>query len=221
MNVTEFVHYGDGPKAIYDRLKGQILSGHLAAGAQIKIQSVADEMGVSIVPVREALRMLASDGFIDIRPRRSPVVTRIELADALEINLIRQALEPLALVAAVDRHTPKTLGACRDLIDRDETAEDRWRKVELNRRFHMALLEPCGQPRVLRLIEDQYDGISRFAQLLVVASGVFAGTPHREHLEILEAVERRDAGTAVDLMKRHLEASTQRVRAALERRGEF
>lgn len=212
----QLVHYGDGPKAIYEQLKGQILSGALAGGEPLKIQAVADGLGVSIVPVREALRMLASDGFIDIRPRRSPVVTRIELADVLEINQIRQALEPVALAAAVERHTAASLAACRRIVADDEKEEDRWRKVELNRRFHLALVEPCGLTRMLRLIEDQYDGISRFAQFRVVETGVFQGTPHAEHLEILDAVERRDRDAAVELMGAHLSASTERVRRELE-----
>lgn len=216
--TIQTLQYGDGPRAIYDQLKGQILAGDLAPGDQVKIQSVANSLGVSIVPVREALRMLASDGFIDIRPRRSPVVSRIELGDILEINLIRQALEPLALAAAVDAHTPATLRICRDIIARDEAADDRWKKVALNREFHLALLEPSGQTRVLRLIEDQYDGISRFAQFLVVGSGMFQGAPHAEHLRIVEAVERRETDAAVALMKQHLAASTERVRAELDRR---
>lgn len=216
--MAALLQYGDGPKAIYDAVKEKILSGELAGGSEVKIQALADDMGVSIVPVREALRMLASDGFIDIRPRRSPVVSSIELADVLEINQIRQALEPLALEAAVENHTPETLEACRAVVAEDEQAEDLWHKVELNRRFHLALLEPAAQPRVLRLIEDQYDGISRFAQFLVVGSGVFEGAPHREHQRLLEAVERRDAAEAVALMGEHLAASTERVRAALKER---
>ncbi len=216
--MSPLLHYGDGPSVIYDRLKDQILTGMLAPGDQIKIQSVADGLGVSIVPVREALRMLASDGFIDIRPRRSPVVSRIELDDILEINLIRQALEPLALAAAIDAHTRESLEICRTLIAQDQAAEDRWQKVSLNRDFHLALVQPSGQARVLRLIEDQYDGISRFAQFLVVDSGMFQGAPHSEHMHILKAVERRDTDAAVDLMKQHLAASTDRVRAELARR---
>ena len=216
--MSQVLQYGDGPRVIYEQLKDEILTGALAPGDQVKIQSVADKLGVSIVPVREALRMLASDGFIDIRPRRSPVVSRIELADILEINLIRQALEPLALAAAIDAHTGESLEKCRELIARDEVTEDRWQKVALNREFHLALVEPSGQARVLRLIEDQYDGISRFAQFLVVGSSVFQGTPHDEHTQILKAVERRDTDAAVDLMKYHLAASTGRVRTELARR---
>ena len=219
--MTALLQYGDGPRAIYGLVKEKILSGELAGGAEVKIQALADDMGVSIVPVREALRMLASDGFIDIRPRRSPVVSSIELADVLEINQIRQALEPLALEAAVANHTPETLDACRAIVAEDEQAEDLWLKVELNRRFHLALLEPAGQPRILRLIEDQYDGISRFAQFLVVGSGVFEGAPHREHQRLLEAVERRDTEAALALMREHLAASTERVRVALEERSEL
>ena len=146
-------------------------------------------------------------------------MSRIDLADVLEINQIRQALEPIALAAAVGHHDAASLKECARLIAADEAETDRWQKVELNRRFHLALLEPSGQERILRLIEAQYDGISRFAQFLVVGSGVFAGTPHSEHLRILDAVKRGDVNEAVALLKEHLAKSTERVRAELARRA--
>ena len=68
------LNYGDGPQAIYEELKQRIISGQLAAGSELKIMPLAGELGVSIVPVREAIRILAAENLVTLRPRRSPVI---------------------------------------------------------------------------------------------------------------------------------------------------
>ena len=120
MSMEPLIRYGDGPSAIYDQIKERILSGELHGGDEIKIQSLAEQLGVSIVPVREAIRMLASDKLIELRPRRSPVVAALDESELLEINQIRLALEPLVLVSAIDHHTPETINSCRRIVKLDE-----------------------------------------------------------------------------------------------------
>ena len=212
------LNYGDGPQAIYDRLKEQILSGELESGREVKILPLSREFGVSIGPVREAIRMLASDNLVVLRPRRSPVVAAFDQSELVEINQIRLALEPMVLESVVDRHTPESLEACREILKRDEASEDLWEKVELNRQFHLSLLEPAPLKRTLRIIEEQFDGISRVVQFMVVDKGTFLGHPHHEHMRILEAVERKDKKAAVTLMQRHITDSTERARAELVKR---
>jgi len=212
------LNYGDGPQAIYDRLKEQILSGELESGREVKILPLSREFGVSIGPVREAIRMLASDNLVVLRPRRSPVVATFDQSELVEINQIRLALEPMVLESAIDRHTPETLDACRQILKRDEASKDLWEKVELNRQFHLTLLEPTPLRRALRVIEEQFDGISRVVQFIVVDQGTFIGHPHHEHLEILGAVERGDTDAALALMRRHITESTERARAELVKR---
>ena len=212
------LNYGDGPQAIYDRLKEQILSGELESGREVKILPLSREFGVSIGPVREAIRMLASDNLVVLRPRRSPVVAAVDQSELVEINQIRLALEPMVLDSVIDRHTRETLEACREILKRDEASEDLWEKVELNRQFHLTLLEPTPLKRTLRIIEEQFDGISRVVQFIVVDKGTFLGHPHHEHMRILEAVERKDKKAAVTLMQRHITDSTERARAELVKR---
>ena len=89
--------FGDGPNKIYNILKKQIISGKYPIGKELKIQKISDEFKLSIVPVREALRMLASNKLIKLRIGKSPIITGINEKDILEINRIRLALEPLAL----------------------------------------------------------------------------------------------------------------------------
>lgn len=213
--LDALISYGEGPRAIYELVKAQILAGTPASGEELKIQPLAERLGVSIVPVREAIRMLAADRLIEIRPRRSPLVVAIDERELVEINQIRLELEPFTLAAAIEHHTPKTIARCRRIVRRDEASTDLWEKVELNRRFHLALLAPAPLKRTPHIIRDQYDGISRAAQFLVVDKGAYLGQPHTEHEEILEAVERGDGKAAVALMRRHISAATERARARL------
>lgn len=208
---------GDTPQAIYSRLRDLILSGQLAAGHQVKIQAVADELGVSIVPVREAIRMLAAEGLMELRPNRSPIVTPLELSEILQINNVRLALEPYFLELAVAAHTDESLALCETLIKEDEASTDFDEKVDLNRRFHLALLRPSGQARALKVIDDQFETIARLAQMLVMRG--MRGHVHGEHTAILDAVAARQTGKAVDLMREHISSAAQRIARELDKHG--
>lgn len=212
----------DVPDAIYARLKEQILSGALGGGEQIKIQLVADEMGVSIVPVREAIRMLAAEGLIELRPRRSPVVATLELSEVLEVTTLRQALEPFYLELAIPNHTPDTLSACLALIRADQTTTDYSEKVDLNRQFHLALLAPCNQPHALKLIGEQFESIARYGQMLVLrGQTTLQGHVHNEHLDIIKAIQQGQSETAITLLRQHIAAAGRRIEAELELQASF
>ena len=209
------IQFGDGPRAISDHLRVRIVSGQLEAGRELKIQQLAGEYGVSIMPVREALRTLAAEGFIEIRPRRSPVVVRLDFEEFLEINEIRHALEPLVLADAARRHSRESLERCREIIEEDRDCPDRWKKVELNRRFHLAILEPSTKRRLKRLVAAQYGAIALCTHLLVVQSTAVIGERHAEHTRILRAIENGDAPLALHRLDEHLKLSSERALTAL------
>lgn len=217
MNKLE-LEIGDVPKLIYRQLKDRILSGELPAGAPVKIQEIADGTSASAVPVREAIRMLASEGLMELRPRRSPIVAPLELSEITQIANVRLALEPYILQLAIPKHTSHTLKTCQDLILRDKESASYNEKVGLNQQFHLALLEPADQPRAIRIISDQYQSVSRFAQMLVM-HGVseFRGHIHREHQDILEEVRSGDSDRAAQMLTEHIRSAALRVEAEMKR----
>lgn len=217
MNKLE-LEIGDVPKLIYRQLKDRILSGELPAGAPVKIQEIADGTSASAVPVREAIRMLASEGLMELRPRRSPIVAPLELSEITEIANVRLALEPYILKLAIPKHTPDTLKRCQDLILRDKESISYREKVGLNQQFHLALLEPADQPRAIRIISDQYQSVTRFAQMLVMRGvSEFRGHIHREHRDILEEVRSGDPDRAAQMLTEHIQFAAMRVEAELDR----
>ena len=100
---------GDVPQLVYKHLKEQILSGELLAGEPVKIDQIREEIGTSIVPVREAIRMLAGEGLMEMRPRRSPIVAPLDFAEFADVATIRMALEPYLLKLATPNHTKESL----------------------------------------------------------------------------------------------------------------
>lgn len=203
--------YGDGPQAIYEELKQRIIAGELKAGSELKIMPLASELGMSIVPVREAIRILAAEDLVVLRPRRSPIVAKIDQRDLVEINSIRAALEPIVLEDAVSSHTPETLAACESLLQQDRMCSDLWEKVELNKRFHLALLEPSHLGRTISIISDQYVGLARLTHYLVMNEPSLLNPHHDEHQVILEAVRKGDALLSRKLMCEHLEQANIRA----------
>ena len=209
--MSAVINYGGVPNEIYRNLRERILRGQLPSGTRIRIGAVAEEFGVSIIPVREALRMLAADHLIDILPRRSPVVSGISAHEVLEIGAIRLALEPLALAGAIPNLDGGTLRRSRRILEDYERCSDPWDQVELNRRFHLALYTPCGRKRLMKIISDQYDGMTRCAQVLVIRSSKAVDKSVMEHEAILKACEAGDVERATAVLHSHLQASVDRL----------
>ena len=213
--MSAVIDYGGVPNEIYKNLRERILRGQLPSGARIKIGAVAEEFGVSIIPVREALRMLEADHLIDILPRRSPVVSGVSTQEVLEISAIRLALEPLALAGAIPDMTSETLRRSRGILKDYERCSDPWDQVELNRKFHLVLYTPCRKKRLMKIISDQYDGMTRCAQVLVIRSSKTVDGSVAEHEEILRACEARDVERATAVLHVHLQASSDRLHEQL------
>ena len=213
------LNYGDGPRAIYEELKQRIIAGELEGGSELKIMPLASELGVSIVPVREAIRILAAEDLIVLRPRRSPVVAKVEQRDLIEIHRIRGALEPGVLEDAVPRHTPDTLAGCESLLEQDRACGDLWEKVELNRRFHLALLAPSPFDRTISIISDQYVGLARLTHFRVMNEPGLIDQHHAEHEAILTAVTQADVTLAATLLREHIDRATGRARDLLDTSG--
>ena len=209
------INYGNVPTEIYRHLRERILRGKLHGGDQIKIGAVAENFGVSAIPVREAMRMLAADHLIDILPRRSPVVSGLSKEEVLEIAEIRLALEPIAFVAAIPNHTDETISRCNAVLDRYQRIKNPWKQVDFNRDFHLMLYQPCRKERLMKIIAAQYDGLTRFAQYIVIHSSSGIDKSLAEHKSMLRACKALDIGKAEHMLRLHLEASIARLREKL------
>jgi DNA-binding GntR family transcriptional regulator len=200
----------------YDGLRRAILAGVLEPKEQINPKAVAAEWGMSVIPVREALRRLEQEGLVVIRPHIGAAVRELPVAELRENLLIRSELEALAARLATPRMTAEILERLRDLVGEMGQCIAAKRYDEfgaLNRPFHMTAYDAIEERGLVRLIEQQWDQVPR-------AASVFALVPEhaiiaqQEHLQILDAFRRGDAGEAADLTREHkLRARTVQMTA--------
>lgn len=195
----------------YTELRGRILDGRLPAGTPLLLRPLADELGVSVMPIRDAIRLLERDGFVTVQNHRSATVTEIARDAVVESVGVRMWLEILAVREATPHHTARTLAAAeRALADAERTAAagKSLEYARANRAVHRALEEPA--PRSLRtLIDELWDRMwqaRRSLSLFVLDPGRIAGAQN-EHREIFEAITRGDAEAAAAAMSVHRERS--------------
>lgn len=187
-------------------LSDRIVSGELAPGARLRQDHVAEEFRTSHVPVREAFRKLEAQGLVESAPRRGVSVSRIDPRTVGEVTEIRAALEGLALHHALPHLGPGNLAAAHAALLEGE-ASDRIADWEAaNRRFHHAIIAPCGMPRLLASISDLHRSSARFlfATWKDLDWGPRSDSEHRAILEALRAGEGEDARA---MLEAHIRAA--------------
>lgn len=185
------------------RLREEILSGALPAGARLRQDHVAARFGVSHIPVREAFRRLESEGLVTTVPRRGAFVSRMSAEDAREITEMRIALETLAVRLSVPQAGHAALEAARRAIAAAEDSPSISDWSEMNLQFHRSLYAPCARPRLLASIEGLWRHVDRYLRFVLEAFD-YQDKSQAEHRAILAAYARGDAAEAERLTAVHI-----------------
>jgi DNA-binding GntR family transcriptional regulator len=189
---------------VADSLRRSILNGELEGGTRLSLADIASGFDVSTTPVREALRELAFDGLVRIDSYRGGVVTAVTKEEVEEIVRIRQVLEPMAAQEAVEGMTPQILDDARAILD-EMAASDSWDVwVQGNRAFHRKIYEASSSPRLVSLIKSLQDTQVVFVSATLRKSPFLTETATRDHIEMIEALEDRDAERLIEVTVRHL-----------------
>ncbi|MCO5064296.1 MAG: GntR family transcriptional regulator [Rhizobiaceae bacterium] len=184
----------------------KIVNGEYAGGEQLRQEAIAAELGVSRIPVREALVQLEAEGLVVIRAHRGAVVSELTADDAIDIFDTRMLLEPYLVKKAMARVTADELQTVENALVEYEAAVARGDARELsqlNWKFHLALLAPSGRVRSLALLQSLYTSADRYLLLQIepLAAQTKAG---REHREVFEFYRKGNALETERLMRRHL-----------------
>ncbi len=201
---------------VYKRTRHDIVSGELAPGTPLRLQELAARNGVSMIPVREALRLLEAEGFVDILQNRGARVAPLSVEDMVDVYRTRIVLESEALRQSVPFVTPKTIAKARRLNAKLGLQKKRKGYVvyEDHREFHFTLYEPSGSRWLLRLITSVWDHTERYRRQ--VSRRVTPAATVDEHERIVLAVEQGDADAAVRSLQDHLEKSILTLTADFE-----
>jgi DNA-binding GntR family transcriptional regulator len=208
-----------GAPALYEqvaeRLRTRIFAHELPPGGWIDEQALALEYGISRTPLREALKVLASEGLVVLKPRRGCYVTQLSEQDIDEVFPVMALLEGQVAAEAARRITSADftrLAAIHDDLEKHAAANNADRFFEANQRFHAALQEIAGNRYLAHLIDDARKVIKLTRRDSLRLEGRLKQSL-AEHRDILEAVRQKDAALAGRCMHEHLLSG----RAALAR----
>ncbi len=199
---------------VKDSLRRAVLRGALAGGARLIQADIATDLGVSITPVREALRDLATEGLVRIDPHRGAIVSTVSLPEVREVYQLRRLLEPAAASLAAPRISADELGRAAVLQAEMDGELDRARWVELNRAFHGALLQAAGSPRLAAIVGQLQDAATLYVALSVKVRPLGMESGNEEHRAILAAFGSRDPAAARLAVRRHLRSTMESIEAA-------
>jgi DNA-binding GntR family transcriptional regulator len=193
---------------VCDTIRSQIVSGEHAPGAHLVEDRLAKELGVSRNPVREALRVLESEGFVEMIPRKGAVVATLSDDEVRDIFEVRRALEALSARLAADHRDDDGAGRMNDILDRAQGALDRGDRgqlVELNTAFHECVLELSGNGYLFALMQ-QLRG--RMQWIFSRTAGTDRGQHSvDEHRRLAQAIADGDGPTAAKIAATHVDAA--------------
>jgi DNA-binding GntR family transcriptional regulator len=205
---------------VFQVLQREILQGLLPPGSRLSLEVLAERFGVSVSPIRDALRLLAADGLVELRSRRGAFVTQPSREIIQEVFQFRAILE-CAAVEAVISGGPETIAALRAQVEAmpatmvGDTHADYLTYIHHDQVFHRTLVDAIGNGR----LSDSYASLASFtliARMLHRSGSHRAAETLAEHRAILDALAARDADAARAAIRAHLE----RAGADLVRRGD-
>ena len=188
-----------------DALRQLIVSGELRPGQRVNQEDVASQVGLSVAPVREALRVLEQEGQVTHYPRRGYFVTELRIEDLNEIYALRAVLEARAARHALPTLDDEALERITDAARACEVAVDAGdvvAELAANRRFHFAIIDAPGQPHTLRLIQLVWDSTEAYRAMYYNAPEERMASLEA-HERIVAAIHARDADLLVAELDAH------------------
>jgi len=198
---------------VYRELLNGIVSGRLSPGTPITITELAEQLGVSLMPVRQALKTLGAKNLIRITKNRRLEVRRLSTSDLDELFEIRVKLEQIAAENAAMACSLERLSELERLVDDMAKTEDREIYLERNFQFHQSIYRSANRPILLEFIEDLWFRISPYMHLYLLRGDVRKHNPYHEGM--LEGMRKREPGEVGRWLKLDLEKAAEELKAQL------
>jgi DNA-binding GntR family transcriptional regulator len=197
---------------VYEAIRERITSGSLPRGARVHQEDLAEELGVSRTPVREALRRLAAEGLVEMRTNRGARVADVDQAGMRVSYEARAVIEPGAARLAAGQRLEEPLARMRAAVAAQRRSlRNVQRSFEANREFHLALAAASGNEFLAQFADRLW--VARIGETIYerqVETQERMLLDVREHEQILEAIEAGDARRAESLTRRHLADAMKR-----------
>lgn len=201
----------------YERLSQDIRTCKMQPGSEISEGEVADILGMSKTPIREALGRLALEGFVTPLPRRGYQITPLTIDDLTELFEIRGILESAIIEDVIERISTSELDELERLAEISydpEVIQTIGDFIAANREFHLAIARAHQNQRILAIAERQFDELERYFYLGARTNDIGRQT-NRDHLSIVEALRKRDLQAARNAIIEHNFSTHNHVLSAL------
>lgn len=219
INMNEYLPLRD---VVFNTLRQAILRGELKPGERLMEIALANRLGVSRTPVREAIRMLELEGLVIMIPRRGAQVAQITEQDLNDVLEVRLGLEELAVRFACERITDeeiKALGLAVKEFEKKMSNNDLSAQAEADVKFHEIIYGATHNRRLVQIINNIREQMYRY-RIEYLKDVESRKTLVKEHYEICDALKRRDAESAVEKMCIHIRNQQEAILRSLEREQE-
>lgn len=215
LNMNEYLPLRD---VVFHTLREAILKGDLKPGERLMEIQLAEKLGVSRTPIREAIRMLEQEGLAVTMPRKGAEVAKMTLKDMEDVLEIREALDELAVKVACTRISEEQLLRLKDTTARFEestTTGNVKRIAEEDVAFHDIIYEATGNPKLVNLLNNLREQIYRYRVEYLKDSSTYPALV-REHRVIVEALEAKDEQRVVTAMHEHVSNQAVAVKNVIQ-----
>jgi len=211
---AEPIRFQTKAEAVYEEIRGRILRGVLPPNSTLNQDALAPELGVSVTPVREAVRRLEAEGLVQFHAHRSVVVSPLSLAELSEIYDVRLQLDPYAAAVATAKASEETLRAIERMA-RTQVSSDALEQATINRAFHRSIYAESGNRLLIETLDRLWERTDRY-RILLVSSEVDVRQVVREHLEIVAAMQSRRSRLVAKLIRAHVTKARASIESTLD-----
>ena len=205
---------------VFKTLRQAILKGELRPGERLMEIQLANKLGVSRTPVREAIRKLEKEGLVLMRPRRGAEVSQITEKSLRDVLEVRRSLERLAVRLACERISSEEIEELKEITAKFETLlgkVDVTAIAEVDVAFHDVIYFATDNRRLIQLLSDLHEQMYRY-RVEYLKKLEYHAQLLSEHRELIAALEKRDQDEAIEIATRHIENQVKLVTITIRQR---
>lgn len=200
---------------VVDVLRDRILCGDAPPGSPMRQELLAEELGVSRIPIREALRLLSAEGLVDTIAHRGAFVSMLSKSEVQEFFDLRKRLEPWIFRESIPHLDDDALQRAEQIVTQMGSVEPgRW--GVMNWMFHEILYSGAGRPAALNLVHSLHEKSERYFRFQVVNAPI-RQQAHDEHMALIAACRKGDVLKAEQMLEHHIDVAAGQILSIVDR----
>lgn len=202
------------PEIIAHELREAIINGKLQPGDRLKQQALAKRFQSSLIPVREALRSLENENFIEIIPNKGAVVSALSANEVKQLFDARVILETSVLEQSIPHLNEGDIKELYVLLKKIDQSDNK-RAGHHNKLFHQKMYSGCNNRYLIDMVSEHYAHSIRYLNVYL-SDDIYNEQSQQDHLAMIKAIEKNDSNWALALLKKHIITASKRLLAKLD-----